>query len=115
MATTESVSGKIHDYCSNDPFGNFVVFPNRLLDLEGAQVSLEGDFDQAVEAISDPVFILDMEDGEFSFFYFRKWEDSHSILIGVKPKDDHFEASCFQQDPTPAQLSVLFKKAKQIH
>jgi hypothetical protein len=115
MATTNSYPGKIKDYCANDPFGNFVIIPQKVKDLENNTVSMEKYFDPSMDTISDPVFILDMQDDEISYYYYRKTEGESSILIGVKKAKDHYEASCFQVNPTPAQLSILFKKAKQIH
>ena len=106
---------QISDYCSNDPFGNFVVIPPNVKDLESNLVSMDGNYDNALEAISDPVFILDMPDEEVSFYYYRKIVGEVSILLGAKKAEDHFEVSVCQVNPTTSQLSVLFKKAKQIH
>ena len=115
MASIPSYPDQIRDYCSNDPFGNFIVIPPNVHDLDRNLVSMDINYTDALEAISDPVFILDMTDEEVSFYYFRKILGEDSILIGAKKSEDHFEVCICQTNPTPAQLSTLFKKAKQIH
>ena len=115
MASIPTYPDQIRDYCSNDPFGNFVVIPPKVQDLERHLFSMDVTYDNALEAISDPVFILDMLDEEVSYYYFRKIVGEDSILVGAKKQDDHFEVCICQINPTTSQLSTLFKKAKQIH
>lgn len=115
MANIPTYPDQIRDYCSNDPFGNFVVIPPKVQDLSRNLISMEFNYDDALEAISDPVFILDMLDEEVSFYYFRKIVGEDSILVGATRTEDHFEVCICQINPTTAQLSTLFKKAKQIH
>jgi hypothetical protein len=114
MATLKTSPAKVQDYCSNDPFGNFVTLPEKAKDLNGIELSLESFYDQAMDTISEPVMILEMKNDEVEFYYFRKFETS-SLLVGVTRFEDHFIASRFQSDPTAAQLSILYRKAKQIH
>jgi hypothetical protein len=115
MSSIPSFPDQIRDYCSNDPFGNFVVVPPNVLNLDRKLIKMDLNYEDALEAISDPVFILDMIDEEVSFYYFRKILGEDSILIGAKKAEDHFEVCICQINPTAAQLSILFKKAKQIH
>ena len=115
MANMYTYPEQVKDYCSNDPFGNFVVIPPKVQNLERNLISMELYYDDAMEAISDPVFILDMMDEEVSYYYYRKIVGEDSILIGVKKSDDHFEVCICQVNPATTQISTLFKKAKQIH
>ena len=115
MANIPTHQEQTRDYCSNDPFGNFVVIPPKVEDLSRNLVSMEFSYEDALEAISDPVFILDMPDKDVCYYYFRKIVGEDSILVGVKPVEDHYEANICQVNPTTSQLSTLFKKAKQIH
>jgi hypothetical protein len=114
MATIRTSPAKRHEYCANDPFGNFITFPERVKDLDGKETSFSSLYEQAMEVISDPVMILDMKNDEVEFYYYRKF-DSLSLLVGARKFEDHFIASRCQVDPTPSQLSVLYRKAKQIH
>jgi hypothetical protein len=114
MATLRTSPLQLQEYCSNDPFGNFVTLPETVKDLSGQEVSLKPFYDRAIEVISEPVMILEMKNDEIEFYYFKKSESS-SLLIGVAKFEDHFIASRFQSDPTAAQLSILYRKAKQIY
>ena len=115
MANNLTFPSQLQENCSNDPFGNFVVIPARAQDLEGVPVSMESVYEAAMEVISDPVFILVMEDEEISYYYYRRFEGSGNMLLGAKKHEDHFLVSIYQKDPSQAQLSVLYKKARQIH
>jgi hypothetical protein len=114
MATLRTSPAKVQEHCSNDPFGNFVTLPETVKDLAGKEVSLKPFYDQAMETISEPIMILEMKNDEVEFYYYKKFE-GFSLLVGVTRFEDHFAASRFQSDPTAAQLSVLYRKAKQIH
>jgi hypothetical protein len=114
MATIRTSPTKLQEYCSNDPFGNFITIPEKVKDLDGKDISISSLYDQAMLVISEPLMILDMKDEEVEFYYYRRFE-SLSVLLGARKFEDHFIASRCQVDPTPSQLSVLYRKAKQIH
>lgn len=97
-----------------DPFENTVVISGILHNLEGATVAAEGMFAAIQATVRHPLLILEMQQQEVDYFFYHKIDEQNSLLVGTQKAGDHFITTVCQKNPSPAQLSFLYKKAVRI-
>lgn len=95
-----------------DPLGKTVYLPPHMCTDKNNE---REDLEDAATVIRKPAVLIEaIENEQKKFYYFRSVGGNNTLLIRVHFSNDRWEAYSCVKNPSTRELSLLFRKGKQI-
>ena len=94
-------------------------FDNRIFLLQGICNTINGNrseiYDDASMVIQKPAICVEVKQGgHHELFYFRSVSWNHTMLITVSNRNNRWEASQSEKDPSKETLAAILKRGSQL-
>jgi hypothetical protein len=98
----------------NDPFGNQIGIQQEMLQLTDQMESDDMILDDITTVIEKPAMMFKINGNRIELYYLRAISWNKLILVSAQKRNDHFEVTNCEVDPSAKRLAELYYWADQL-